>query len=510
MVIGFYGGISNTTRLEYKEIIGIIKLSYKEARERKGKKFGGYWKMDFLDRIQQKKAEMITTLQELLAIPSVEADPAGPDAPFGREIARALEYVLAWGERHGFTTKNLSGYAGHLEYGTGDELVGVLVHLDVVPAGEGWRYPPFSGTVADGKIYGRGANDDKGPAVAVMYALKALKDSGVKLGKKIRIIFGCDEESGWQCMKHYFKHERKPDYGFTPDACFPLINSEKGQMALKFEGDATVDGDGVVLQVFTGGTRRNVVPEHAEAVLLFPDHEGLERGKAAILAQGIDGIEAFVLPEKNQLKVSAQGVSAHGSTPEQGDNAVTKLAQALAPVEGGGSAWAAVRFIRERFGRETNGRGLGINCQDEVSGALTLNLGVVRTEGGKIWMEVDIRSPQSADHETMKEKIAAHLPPYGLEIVESSMMAPHYLPADHHLVQVLLQVYREETGDMSPPVATGGRTYAMTLGNGVAFGPGFPGQPETAHQKDEYIAVEDLMRCTRIYAKALYALAKEE
>ena len=466
--------------------------------------------VDFLDRIQQEQPEMISTLQELIAIPSVKADPAGADAPFGREIARALEYVLAWGERHGFTTKNLSGYAGHLEYGTGEELVGVLVHLDVVPAGEGWRFPPFSGTVADGKIYGRGANDDKGPAVAVMYALKALKESGVKLGKKIRIIFGCDEESGWQCMEHYFKHERKPDYGFTPDAYFPLINSEKGQMALKFEGRATADGDGVVLLAFTGGTRRNVVPESAEAVLAFPDQEALEQGKAAILAQGINGIAALALPERNQLKVSAQGVSAHGSTPEQGDNAVTKLAQALAPVEGEEGAWAAVRFIRECFGRETDGRGLGINCQDEVSGALTINLGVVRTEAGKIWMEVDIRSPQSANHETMKTKIADRLRSYGLQITERSTLAPHYLPVDNHLVQVLLQVYREETGDQSKPVATGGRTYAMTLGNGVAFGPGFPGQPETAHQKDEYFAVEDLMTCTRIYAKALYALAKEE
>jgi len=466
--------------------------------------------VDFSDRIQKEQAEMISTLQELIAIPSVKAAPAGAGAPFGPEIARALEYVLAWGERQGFTTKNLSGYAGHLEYGTGEKLVGVLVHLDVVPAGEGWRYPPFSGTVADGKIYDRGAIDDKGPAVAVMYALKALKDSGVKLGKKIRIIFGCDEESGWRCMEHYFQHERKPDYGFTPDAYFPLINSEKGQMALKFEGEAAPGGDGIVLRTFSGGTRRNVVPENAEAVLVFPDPAGLERGRAALLAQGIDGIEVLDLPEKNQLKVRARGVSAHGSTPELGDNAVIKLAQALAPVEGRGNLWAAVRFLRERIGRETDGRGLGIACQDEVSGALTLNLGVVRTGAGKVWMEVDIRSPHSANHEAIKKKVAAHLQPYGLKIVESRTMAPHYLPVDHHLVQVLLQVYREETGDQSPPVATGGRTYAATLGNGVAFGPGFPGQPEMAHQKDEYFAVDDLMTCTRIYAKALYALAKAE
>lgn len=453
---------------------------------------------------------MIATLQELIAIPSVKESPAGAGAPFGREIARALEYALAWGEKQGFTAKNLSGYAGHLEYGEGEETIGVLVHLDVVPAGDGWRYPPFSATVAEGKIFGRGAIDDKGPAIAAMYALKALKDSGVKLGKKIRIIFGCDEESGWRCMDYYFKHEQKPDYGFTPDAYFPLINSEKGQIALKFEGDASAGGKGILLKTFTGGTRRNIVPEQAEAVLVFPDQAGLGQGKAAIQAQAIDGIDVIDLPEQNQLKVVAHGVPAHGSTPEKGVNAVTKLARALAPIKAQGGAGEGVRFIRDCIEQKTDGRGLGINCQDEVSGALTLNLGVVKTESGKIWMEVDIRSPHCADHQAMTEKIAAELAPYGLKIAGSSTMAPHYLPEDNRLVQVLLQVYREETGDMSKPVATGGRTYAVTLGNGVAFGPGFPGQPETAHQKDEYFAVDDLMTCTRIYAKALYELAKEE
>src|SRR5690606_36598339 len=204
---------------------------------------------------------------------------------------------------------------------------------------------------------------------------------------------------------------RKPDYGFTPDAYFPLINSEKGQMALKFEGEAAPGGDGIVLRTFSGGTRRNMVPEIAEAVLVFPDPAGLERGRAALLAQGIDGIEVLDLSEKNQLKVRVRGVSAHGSTPELGDNAVIKLAQALAPVEGRGNLWAAVRFLRERIGRETDGRGLGIACQDEVSGALTLNLGVVRTGAGKVWMEVDIRSPHSANHEAIKKKVAAHLQP---------------------------------------------------------------------------------------------------
>ncbi|HEY8391513.1 MAG TPA: dipeptidase PepV [Capillibacterium sp.] len=466
--------------------------------------------MDYLDRIAQEQEAMIKTLQELIAIPSVKGGPVVEGAPFGPEIARALNYVLAWGERHGFATKNLSGYAGHLEYGSGEQTVGVLVHLDVVPAGEGWSYPPFAGKVADGKVYGRGAEDDKGPAVAVMYALKAIKESGVKLGKKIRIIFGCDEESGWRCMDHYFKHEKKPDYGFTPDAMFPLINSEKGQLALVLEGERKPAGNGPVLLMITGGTRRNIVPEKAEAVVGFPDTEALRRGKAAILAQKFKGVSVTEDPEQNRLQVTAQGVPAHGSMPEQGENAITKLALALTPVAGEGGFWAIIRFLRDCLLDGTDGGKLGIACRDEVSGALTINLGVIRTEGAQIRMELDIRAPHAADLEQMKERIAAQISRYGLKIAESSRMAPHYLPEDNWLVQVLLGVYREETGDLSKPVATGGRTYAVTLGNGVAFGPVFPGHPELAHQKDEYVAIKDLMACARIYGKALYRLAREE
>ncbi|HHT47850.1 MAG TPA: dipeptidase PepV [Firmicutes bacterium] len=466
--------------------------------------------MDYLDRIQQEQAALIKTLQDLIAIPSVKGGPVTEGAPFGPEIARALAYVLNWGEEHGFQTKNLSGYAGHLEYGSGEKTVGVLVHLDVVPAGEGWSYPPFSGTVEAGKIYGRGAVDDKGPAVAALYALKAIKDSGVKLGKKIRIIFGCDEESGWRCMDHYFQHERKPDYGFTPDAFFPLINSEKGQMALEFQGQLKTEGDGAILRSITGGTRRNVVPEQAEAVVCFPDQSSLAQGKAAVLAKKMAGITLTDLPEQNQLQIVARGVSAHGSTPEKGENALLKLALALTPIAGKDSSWQIIRFMRDCFGQGTDGRGLGIACQDEVSGALTINLGVARTEDEKIRLEVDIRSPHCADQQKMKEKIADRIRDYGLTVTKSSTMAPHYLPEDNWLVQVLLGVYQEETGDTAKPVATGGRTYAMTLGNGVAFGPVFPGQPETAHQKNECFAINDLMACARIYGKALYILAKEE
>ncbi|NLW55997.1 MAG: dipeptidase PepV [Firmicutes bacterium] len=466
--------------------------------------------MSYLDRIDAYQEEMLSTLQELIAIPSVKTEAGGPGEPFGPDLARALNYVLTWGEKNGFATKNISGYAGHLEYGTGDETVGVLVHLDVVPAGDGWKYPPFSGQRAEARIYGRGAIDDKGPAIAAMYAIKALKEEGVKLNKKIRLIFGCDEESGWQCMEHYFKHEPKPEYGFTPDANFPLINCEKGQLGLVIEGELQSAQTGCRIESLTGGSRRNVVPEWAEAVITFPDQQSLEAFVASIPEERANEVQLSAGPKEQQLSIRVKGVSAHASLPQEGDNAVTKLVEIIATLNGTGGCWPAVRFIHECFGRETDGRGLGINYHDQISGDLTINLGVFKIEQQKVKMEVDIRYPLCTSGEELQQKIEQKLATYNLKITNSSALAPHYLAEDNWLIKTLLQAYREETGDQSAPLAIGGRTYAVTLGNAVAFGPVFPGRPEIAHQKDEYISIQDLMACTRIYAKALYELAKAD
>jgi succinyl-diaminopimelate desuccinylase len=474
------------------------------------KKSEGFYDMSYLDRINEYKDEMVSTLQELIAIPSVKTEPQGAEDPFGPELARALNYVLEWGQENGFETKNLSGYAGHFEYGEGGETVGVLVHLDVVPAGEGWLYPPFSGALSEGRIYGRGAIDDKGPAVAVMYALKALKEEGVKLARKIRIIFGCDEESGWQCMEHYFKHETKPEYGFTPDANFPLINCEKGQLSLVIEGQFPAVEEGCKLHSFSGGSRRNIVPEWAEAIITFPDQQQLLKFKESVSEKLSKEILCCEVGKENQLRVQAKGRPAHGSLPQQGDNAITKLIKVMSTLNCRGGAWDGIRFIQDGFGRETTGQGLGINCRDQLSGELTINLGVLKVEQEKIRMEVDIRYPLCTDHQVIQNKIEEKLPAYGLKITESSALAPHYLAEDNWLVKVLLNVYRGETQDYTAPLSTGGRTYAVTLGNAVAFGPNFPGQPETAHQKNEFMSEQDLMACARIYAKALYELTKEE
>lgn len=456
-------------------------------------------------RINQYQEEMVLTLKELLAIPSVKGSPAGPDAPFGPEIARALEYIMAWGEQAGFRTKNCSGYAGHLEYGEGEEDIGVLLHLDVVPAGEGWQYPPFQGVLVNDRIYGRGAVDDKGPVVAVLYALKALKDEGIRTTRKIRVIFGCDEESGWQCMDYYFQKEPKPAMGFAPDADFPLIHCEKGSAFLTLEaGYNPSPGGGLELLRLTGGTRHTVVPESAEALL-----QPMDTGTGAwerLQAICAGDPKVTLAKSDGRIRLQVKGVAAHASLPHLGENAILRLLAILTALGEKGGPWEPVTLLAEKI-KDHTGKELGFACQDQISGALTCNLGTITIGDGKVRIELDIRYPLALNEEVILQRINAVLGGGGFVITGCRGLPPHYLPVESPLVKTLLAAYQEETGDFSPPLAIGGRTYATALGNGVAFGPNLPGRLQLAHQRDEYIPVADLMLAARIYGRALFHLA---
>ena len=455
-------------------------------------------------RIDQYQEEMIRQLQELIAIPSVKSSPAGPDAPFGPEIAKALEYVLAWGEKEGFRAENFSGYAGHLEYGEGGEDLGVLLHLDVVPAGEGWQYPPFQGVRAGGRIYGRGAVDNKGPAVAVLYALKALKEEGFRPARKIRVIFGCDEESSWRCMEHYSQKVPKPALGFVPDADFPLINCEKGSVALTLQaGYGPAPAGGWELLRVAGGTRHNVVPESAEALLL-PADSGT--GAWDRLQAACDKDPRVTLEKTGEkIRLQVKGKAAHASLPHLGENAIIRLLAILAALGERGGPWDLINLLVKKIPGYT-GEELGIACQDLISGVLTCNLGTIAIGDGEARVELDIRYPLCIDEETIVQRVSTELGS-GFAITGRYGLPPHYFPVESPLVKTLLAAYQEETGDSSPPLAIGGRTYATALGNGVAFGPNLPGRPQLAHQKDEYIEVADLMVAARIYGRALLYLA---
>ena len=408
--------------------------------------------------------DMLRALAGLTAINSVSM--AGtPEEPFGFGTREALEYALSLCRRLGFRTKNCSNKVGWAEIGSGETLIGILVHLDVVPAGDGWTYPPFACTEDNGRLYGRGTLDDKGPAVAALFAMRDLLQSGAALNKRIRVIFGLSEERGtWEDMEFYRATQEIPAYGFTPDAEFPVLCGEKG--IAHFRASVPLAGSGVTR--LSGGQAANMVPGHCAAVV---DGQTLE----------------------------ADGVCAHGSTPEEGKNAISVLMERLAELP-------VARFYN-RCLSGIHGEGLDCALEDAESGPLTLNVGTVRTEGGRISFTLDIRYPVTCTLEQVQTRLTRTLEAEGAKVELLHHQAPVYLDKNGPVVSALMAAYQEVTGDRtSQPRVIGGGTYAKAMDNIAAFGPVLPGRPATEHQADEYIEKEDFFLLRTIYRTALEKL----
>jgi succinyl-diaminopimelate desuccinylase len=490
----------------------------------------------FLDAwIAPKRDEIVDCLLRLLSIPSVGAEPA-ERMPFGEEVDRALRFVVTEADRFGMKTKNVDGYAVHAEIGSGEEMAMTLTHVDIVPVGSGWTKNPL-GEVSDGHVYGRGAQDNKGPTVACLFALRALQESGIPLKRRVRHVVGGNEESGFRCVRHYFEVEEKPTYGFSPDAMFPLVYAEKGTMNI---GVAVGLGHGVCvddspgspcsceegressgpiagLEDFAGGERANIVGDRASATLRVcggSEDKVVSLLEAAIprareFAGGPGPLEFEFEKGKGFVRANSKGKAAHASVPEEGTNAISGLLFLLGTlgprlVSSEGIAFAAQAAA-------IHGEGLNIYSEDDISGKLTCNLGICRVDrtGDRPALKCvyNIRFPVRAPGEELKERALACPRPEGVDIDVMSVGKPHYSDPDSFLVKTLLRIYREETGDNSPPMAIGGGTYAKVIPGGVAYGPVRPGTVETAHQADERIGIDELMFLVRIYARALYALA---
>jgi succinyl-diaminopimelate desuccinylase len=448
--------------------------------------------------------EILAETQAVLRVPSVEEKATvGPDAPFGRPIADALEHTLALCERLGMRTQNFGGYAGHAEFGQGEEIIAMLGHLDVVPVGADWTKDPWGAEIEDGWLYGRGSADDKGPTYAALFGAKAVLDAcaaqGITLSRRIRLIFGCDEESGWQCMAHYFgpAGQPKPTYAFTPDATFPVVFAEKGSFTAILEKRVEPG----VLSDFRSGLRPNMVPDEAEAVLSLDP--------TAMATLGVtEGVS--VSPAEGGSRAFARGKSAHGARPFVGVNAAMKLMGALAECDGVPAGEA--EWLRDLTARgATDGSGVGIAGKDEITTPLTCNLGLVRyaREEGAVRATFNVRYPAQWDGDDTLKRFADSVATTGWTVAELSHTPALYVPPDAEPVQTLLRVYREHTGDPQPPRTMGGRTYATTVAPvGVAFGAALPDDREVAHQADERFPVDRLILAAKIYAHALYELAK--
>ena len=449
--------------------------------------------IEFLNRYIDDNQEMaIASLQACLRIPSVKDETTvSPGAPFGQACADALAYTLDMCAAAGMTTVNLDGYVGYAEFGPVDaqEHVALLGHLDVVPPGDGWTDGPWDAVVRDGRIWSRGAQDDKGPTFAGVHGAIALLQSGADLRHRVRLIFGCDEESSWQCMEHYFgaAGQPMPKLAFTPDAGFPLYHAEKGSYTATIT--RTLGSESHQINTFTSGLRPNMVPDKAIVTI----------GDAALMSRMRSELpDAF---ETSDGGLQVTGVSAHGGAPHGGVNAAMLMARGLQEATGD-DAWKALVALCD-----CDGKGAGIEGQDDLTGTLTLNVGVVNVKDGLLEVVINVRYPATWD-DSVLQRSWDNLAERGWTLVEYDHTAPLHVPIDQEPVKTLLSVYRDHTGDMSAPKTMGGRTYATSVQPvGVAFGAAMAGDPEVAHRPDENISVERYIQCIRIYGDALYRLA---
>ncbi len=468
-------------------------------------------KVNWMDEVQQRKEQLIRETQSFLKIKSVlDEENATPEAPLGTGVKEALHFMLDLGKEAGFTAKNVDNLAGHLEFGQGEELVGILCHVDVVPEGDGWSSDPFGAEIRDGKIFARGAIDDKGPTMAAFYAMKIVKELGLPLNKRIRMIIGTDEESDWRCVDHYFKHEEMPHMGFAPDADFPIIYAEKGiaDFDLVFSLDNSGQGEhDVEVLHFSAGRRYNMVPDFSTVSLHVLDYqtEIVQRYEDYKKQHGLGGTCHV---DKGTLVLEFEGVSAHGMEPDLGKNAGIHMANFLASLKLDWNAKIFCSFVSEHFSEDSRGRKLGIAYSDDITGDLTVNVGKLdysSQTGGKIG--INMRYPVTADIEKTKDAIKKTAEASGFRMERFNDSKPHHVDKDHRLIKVLSKVYEEQTGEKAELLSIGGGTYARSLESGVAFGPLFPGRPDIAHQKDEYMFIDDLLKATAIYAQAIYELA---
>ncbi len=449
--------------------------------------------------IEEKRGDMIDTLRRWIAQPSLKA-PAEANAPFGPAVAQALTLALNDAKALGFETRNVDFYAGDVRMGPlGVDPLAILVHLDIVPVGDGWTADPFGGEVAGDRIYGRGTSDDKGPAVAAMYAMLAVKLAGVPLKREVRLILGCDEESGMEDMAYYREHADIPRTGFSPDASYPIINTEKGLLFMELRAKAALDGLKVIR--FNVGERHNVIPGSATA-LIEGDADLCDRINRLAREMTLD-VEATV--EAGAVKLTATGINGHAAYPEGARNAIGEMLLMLRAL----GVTGPLKTLADTIGMEYNGESLNVACSDHTSGALTCNLGVIRYDANGLYAELDFRFPLLANGERIAKTVQAALGD-DIDAKVAGLKQPHHVAPTSPLVTALLNAYHEETGRPRECVATGGGTYARCLAEGVAFGASFPEDEDVAHQANEYMSLDVMMQNARIIARAIVGLAGAE
>lgn len=456
--------------------------------------------------IEDHKNEMLEDICALCRINS-EKMPYQPGMPFGKGTVEALSLALAMGEKYGFSINNYDNYVGTIDLNDKESQLDILAHLDVVPAGDGWEITtPFEPVVKDGNLYGRGTADDKGPAVAALYAMRAVKELGIPLKKNTRLILGTDEECGSSDIAHYYKVEKEAPMTFSPDSSFPVTNIEKGSLKGDFTAEFEKSGALPRLVSFTSGTKVNVVPSKAEAVV-----EGLSASEIEAAAKAAEkelDITFQITMAGAQVKILAAGANGHASTPWKGKNALTGLLTLIGRLPlADCPQLEIVKSLNVLMPHgDVYGKGLGIAMEDELSGPLTLAFSILTITENSMEGSFDSRCPICANEDNMLKVAKASMKKHGISLNNDSMRPPHHVSGDSDFVRTLLNCYEMYTGKKGGCVAIGGGTYVHELKNGVAFGASMPDTENRMHGADEFAVVEELVTSAKIFAQVIVDL----
>ena len=462
--------------------------------------------MQFRKQISEAREQMVEAAQALIRIPSVQAEPQG-DMPFGKGMNEALVYVLRLAEKLGLPVKNLDGYCGYAEVGEGELYVGIFSHVDVyAEESSTWKYGLYDGEIEDNKIYGNGALD-KGALVAALFGLKAVKDLGIPLRKKIRFFVGTDEGKRYADIARYLSEEKPPLAGFTTDGYFPVVYAEKGIAMLEYEKKIPQDSEEFV-EYIRGGVSENIVPGYCRAKLRTSRRSELVASLTSYARENRKDLNAKIL--EDGVLIESFGVEFHCMAIEKGLNSVAQMIDFLDSVRfGSPTLQETLHFLNDAIGFEIYGESLGIAQEDNFSGRLTFNIGLFKFEKGKMHLRCDCRFPIICNFEqttrTLREKFSGA----GFTETEYRYWNPTYLPRNHFLIETLLDVYRRVTRDDSEPLVSSCISYATEMPNVAAFGAIFPGEREINYQANEYIDIDKMLLASEIYAEAAYRLATE-
>lgn len=456
---------------------------------------------------RDKEALLVDYISRLVSIRSVKGDPA-PGAPFGPGPAAALDEALKLCAELGFATENHQGYVGTADLGEGDTLLHILGHLDVVNEGSGWTVTqPYAPKLVDGMLYGRGTDDDKGPVVCAMLAMKAVRDLNIPLKGKVRLLMGTDEESGSEDIAWYYSRNPYAPYTFSPDADFPLINIEKGHYHPVFTQSWEATDLTPRVTAITGSERTNVVPSAASAVVVGMAPPALSSYLTHAAQETGVSFTAQAQPDGSTV-IHAAGVGGHAAEPEKANNALTALMTLLAalPLANCPSTHAVARLHALFPHGDWHGKALGVAQSDGESGKLTLAFTKMDWTETGCAAQFDSRTPLCANEENCKAVAERALGDAGFT-VEGGMTPPHHVPASSPFVSTLLDCYTAYTGAADPkPIAIGGGTYVHDIPGGVAFGCAMPGFVSNLHGPDEHACVADLLTSCKIFALAIARL----